>query len=217
MARKHFVEFNFNPWKQNIDDCAIRSVTCATGMKYELVCRQLGVAWKRGHGLIRNSGIDLEWIKTCFNDWFDVVQDFNDNGWEEMPDDLRDDPDFEDVQRIDIELGIDSTSSGITLDDFCDMFAGQGTFLVGLVSNPKSKSPACRQEAGGHIVCAKCFRGKDPVFVDTWNSGDMLCDSWMRVNRRLPEGDPRHWIYNKDLHCFSGYGLEGAIRPVKRS
>lgn len=55
------------------------------------------------------------------------------------------------------------------------------------------------------------------MFVDTWNSGDMLCDSWMRVNRRLPEGDPRHWVYNKDLHCFSGYGLEGAIRLVKRS
>ena len=49
--------FNANPWKKNIPDCAIRAVVMAIGMKYELVCEAFGAAWKRGRGLIRDTGI----------------------------------------------------------------------------------------------------------------------------------------------------------------
>ena len=49
--------FNANPWKKHISDCAIRAVVMAIGMKYELVCKAFGVAWKRNRGLVRDTGI----------------------------------------------------------------------------------------------------------------------------------------------------------------
>jgi hypothetical protein len=42
-------------------------------MDYELVCKRLGVSFKRGRGLIRDTGIQLDDIKEKFNDYFDIV------------------------------------------------------------------------------------------------------------------------------------------------
>lgn len=186
--------FSFNPWKKNIGDCAIRAVVAAIGMKYELVCKEFGVSWKRGYGLIRDTGIDLEDIKQTFDEYFDVVEDFN----EELPQDLMDDPAFAQARFMNAALGIEDNCSGITLAEFLDLYRGQGTFLVGLVSNPDAKSAACKRPNAGHIVCAKCLRGKDGYAFDTWDSSELLVDSFMRVKKKIPKDDPRHWIFDYD-------------------
>jgi len=65
--------FSYNPWGARINDCAIRAIVAAIGMRYELVCKELGVSWKRGKGLIRDTGIDLDKIKSTFDSYFDIV------------------------------------------------------------------------------------------------------------------------------------------------
>jgi hypothetical protein len=42
-------------------------------MDYEKVCKRLGVAYKRGWGLIRDTGIKLDNIKDKFDEYFDKV------------------------------------------------------------------------------------------------------------------------------------------------
>lgn len=79
MQSKHFCKFNFNKYGMHIPDCAVRSVVAATGLDYDIACKMYGCSFKRGHGLIRNSGIALEDIKQKFNSYFDIVVDFNDD------------------------------------------------------------------------------------------------------------------------------------------
>lgn len=134
MSAENIKIFNANPWKMHISDCAIRAVTMATGMRYELVCKKFGVSWKRGRGLIRDTGIQLEDVKRVFDEYFGAVTDFN----EEMPRDLADDPKFDEVRQTDRELGVAEDASGITLAEFLDLYAGEGQFLVGLVGNPSA-------------------------------------------------------------------------------
>ena len=122
MSAENIKIFNANPWKQHIPDCAIRAVTMAIGLRYELVCKKFGVSWKRGRGLIRDTGIQLEDIKRVFNGYFGAIVDFN----EEMPPDLVENPAFDEVSQIDRELGVVETESGITLAEFIDIYAGQG-------------------------------------------------------------------------------------------
>ena len=55
MRTNYIRRFNANPWRKNIPDCAVRAIVMAIGMKYELVCRKLGMAWRRGYGLVRGS------------------------------------------------------------------------------------------------------------------------------------------------------------------
>ena len=69
-----------------------------------------------------------------------------------------DDPAFTQARFLDAAYGIDDDSAGITLAEFLELYNGQGTFLVGLVGNPDAQNPNARK--GGHIVCAKCFKGK---------------------------------------------------------
>lgn len=109
---KTFYRFNFNPWKQRIGDCAIRAVSAGIGMSYIDVCKALHVAWKKGYGLVRDTGIDLEDIKKTFNDYFGNVTDFS----EEVPDELKDMAD--ELTKFDAEHGIDTESSGITIEEF---------------------------------------------------------------------------------------------------
>lgn len=204
MKNKKFIDFNFNPYKAHIDDCAVRAITAALGMRYELVCKQLGVSWRKGSGLIRSSGITLDVINSRFDEWFDVVQEFS-GDYDSMPDDLKNDPEFQDLESLSITMGINNYTTGITLNDFCEMFAKQGIFLVGLAPNPNSRNGYCRRE-GGHIVCAKCLKKYSVgYFIDTWDSGDMLVDSWMRVSKVIPPEDPRHWVFDKATHSFVGY------------
>lgn len=73
MLEKPIKMFSFNPWKAKVGDCAIRAIVAAIGMRYELVCKELGVSWKRGKGLIRDTGIDLDKIKSTFDSYFDIV------------------------------------------------------------------------------------------------------------------------------------------------
>lgn len=196
--------FNANPWKQNISDCVIRAIVMAIGMKYELVCKELGVAWKRGRGLIRDTGIYLDDIKRVFDPYFDKVEDYN----EELPPELVDDSAFADMMRIDMELGVAENESGITLAEFLDLYAGQGVFLVNLVGNPAAKNVNLRRDADAHIVCAKCLPGRQGFAIDTFDSSEMIVDAYMRVKAPVPRSDPRHWVYDKERHCFAGYGME---------
>lgn len=154
-------------------------------MSYPQVCKALGVSFKRGFGLIRDTGIDLEDIKARFNDYFGSITDFN----EEVPEELVGMDD--EAARIDAALGIDSSTSGITLEEFIMMFENEGRFLVGLVS-PKGD---------GHIAFVNCQRGRNFV-VDTFNCLDFTVDSWMQIQKVLPKEDPRRYVYDKEKHCF---------------
>lgn len=195
--------FSYNPWGAKIGDCAIRAICAAIGLRYELVCKELGVSWKRGKGLIRDTGIDLELIKSKFDEYFDKVEDYA----EELPPELLDDPAFTRAQVLDAALGVDEETAGITLAEFLELYRGQGTFLVGLVGNPDAENPNARK--GGHIVCAKCFKGKQPFAIDSWRSEEMIVDAFMRVKKTIPKDDPRHWVWDAEHKCFAGYGMEG--------
>ena len=76
---KYFKKFNFNPWKQRIGDCAIRSISIAINMSYVEVCKAFHVKWKNGLGLVRDTGIELEDIKNTFDDYFSSVVDFTED------------------------------------------------------------------------------------------------------------------------------------------
>lgn len=207
MLEKPIKFFSMNPWGAHVGDCAIRAICAAIGMRYELVCKAFGVSWKRGRGLIRDTGIDLELIKKTFDEYFDHVEDYS----EELPPELMDDPAFAQAKFLDAAYGIEDDSSGITLAEFLELYRGQGKFLVGLVGNPKAKNANARK--GGHIICAMCPRGKDPWGIDTWPSEEMMVDSFMHVKKSIPKDDPRHWVWDAENHCFAGYGLEKQKKP----
>ena len=182
---KTFYRFNFNPWNQRIGDCAIRAVSAGIGMSYIDVCKAFHVAWKKGYGLVRDTGIDLEVIKKTFNDYFGNITDFS----EEVPDELKDMAD--ELTKFDAEHGIDSWSSGITIEEFIQMFANEGRFLVGCISS----------KGDGHIAFVNCSQGKN-FLVDTFDSSKFIVDSWMQITKSLPKDDPKHYKYDKENHCF---------------
>jgi hypothetical protein len=53
------------------------------------VCKRLGVAWKYGKGLIRDTGIYLDDVKRVFGKYFDIIEDFTDN-YAFVPDEFKD-------------------------------------------------------------------------------------------------------------------------------
>jgi len=198
--------FNANPWKKNIPDCTIRAIVVAIGMKYEIVCNKFGFAWKNGYGLIRGGGVSLDDIKRVFAPYFGSVVDMN----EELPEDLRDNPEIQDMLAIDAKLGIREDNMGVTLEEFLDQYEGAGSFLVGLVGNPESNGRYKNEAGDGHIVCARCLPGKPGFAIDTFDSSYMIVDSFMHIVKTVPKDDPMHWVYDKEKHCFSGYGMENA-------
>ena len=104
------------------------------------------------------------------------------------------------LQAFELQNGMNS-ASGLTLNDFVDMFKDQGTFLVSLVENPEASNVNSRK--GGHIVCVRC--GKNAVkqgFIDTWDSGEMLVDTYMRIVKTEPKDSPLHWRYDRAQHKF---------------
>lgn len=150
----YWIKINFNPWKKNIDDCAIRSISAATGLDYREVCKRLGVAWKNNYGLIRKTGIDLEDAKRVFGEYFDIIEDFEEN-LNFVPDEFKDSPENDELIAFDLNNDITGDSSGITLEDFVRDYRNQGAFLVGCVSNPNAKNKIARRE-GGHLVYVNC-------------------------------------------------------------
>ena len=194
-----WINFNFNPWNKNISDCAIRAVVAATGLDYRAVCKRFGVSYVKGKGLRRDTGIDLDAIKETFSEYFDIVEDYYDN-MAFVPDEFKNSKEDMLMQTFDLQNGID-LASGDTLNDFCDQYSGQGTFLVSLEGNPKSKDVFARK--GGHIVCAKLGKNaKKQGFIDTWNSGEMHVDAYMRVVKTEPKNSPLHWKYDNEQHKF---------------
>ena len=196
-----WIYFNFNPWKTHIGDCAIRAISGATGLDYREVCKQLGVSYKNGKGLIRDTGIDLYDIKQKFNDYFDIVEDYYEN-YEFTPDEYEGSDEDLEMRKFEELQGIDAVSK-TTLNDFCDEFAGQGKFLVGLVGNPEAKVPEYRSRDAGHIVYANLSpNAKRQGFVDIFDSGEMLVDSYMRLNKVEPKISPRHYKFDVKTRKF---------------
>lgn len=196
----YLIKFNFNPWKANVGDCAIRAIVAATGLDYRAVCKQLGVSYKKGRGLIRDTGIDLQEIEIVFSDYFDIIEDFYDNN-EFVPDEMRGSKEDLELAKFDLLNDIDAVSR-TTLNEFIEMYRGNGTFLVSLDRNPEAKNVSARRE-GGHIVCVKCNpRLKKQGFIDTWDSGEMLVDAYMRVAKTEPKDSPLHWKYDREKHQF---------------
>lgn len=184
---KYFKYANFNPWNQFISDCAVRAIAGATYMSYVDVCRTLGVKWKTGRGLVRDTGIGLDDIKAKFGEYFDQVEDFFDDQ-QFVPDEFRDTYQAKFADDIDAELGVENRS-GVTLAEFMDLYSGQGVFLVGLVGNPDAYKKSARD--GGHIVAVYLNPGKKHLFLDTWDSHEMYVDAYMRVAKQIQPGDPR--------------------------
>lgn len=183
MANVLMKKFNANPWHQRIGDCAIRALVIGLGFDYRAACKQLGVACKSGYGLVRSTGIDLYDIKAKFSSFFDIVEDFNEQQ-DFVPDEFKGSDDDARIQDIEASLLVPGTF-GITLRDFLEMYADQGQFLVGLVTND--------QKQDGHIVFVNCAKGMNYA-VDTYTSSlDFLVDSFMRIKQRLPKDDPRHF------------------------
>lgn len=187
---------NFNPWNRRLQDCSVRAISAATGLKYQEVCKRLGYAWKNGHGLIRETGASLDSIKSKFDEYFDIVEDFYDDYYF-IPDEMQGTKQAQDLIDFDDKEGI-SPISGITLNEFVDMFKGQGTFLVSLEGNPDAKRPAAR--SGGHVVCVKCNPKFKQGFIDIWDSGEMLVDAYMRIKKPEPSSSPLHWRYDFEKH-----------------
>lgn len=189
----NFKRFNFNKWKQNIGDCAIRAICAGIGMDYELVCKRLGVSFKRGKGLIRDTGIKLDDIKEKFDEYFDVVQDYNEVY--DFKDDISKDK-YIDLDMWDNDED-DQFSSGDTLEDFLLMY-NDGEYLIGLTGNKKAESDKCKK--GGHIVYANTLN--EPYFIDTWDCSEMLVDCFMRINKKVPKDSNEHWKYDKEKKMF---------------
>ena len=195
-----WIKTNYNPYGKRIGDCAIRAIVAATGLDYREVCKRLGVAFTKGKGLRRDTGIELEDIKQKFSDYFDIVEDYCDNN-AFVPDEYKDSNANDEMNQFDIDNDI-SLVSGDTLNDFCDYFDGQGTFLVSLDYNPKSSNPAISRP-GGHIVCARLSpKAKRRGFIDNWDSGEMLVDAYMRVVKMEPKDSLLHWKYDYDKKQF---------------
>jgi hypothetical protein len=161
-----FRPYNANPWKKNLPDCAVRAVSLAINMPYVDVCRRLGVSFKRGHGLIRDSGVYLQKIKDAFDDYFDIVVDF----YETLP--PEDIPDVEyDTAALFADDDVGNTEQ--TLVQWMLLNRGSGLFIVGLHS-PETGG-------GAHLVCASTNSLK---FFDTWDCSDWRVDAWLRVKKR---------------------------------
>lgn len=199
-SNSYLIRFNYNPWKARTGDCAIRAIVAATGLDYREVCRRLGVSWKNGKGLIRDTGIDLEDVKRVFNEYFDIIEDYSEN-FNFVPDEFKDSYEDDEMRMFDLQNGIDLDSSGITLHEFVEEFKNQGSFIVSCVGNPNAKDPKCRN--GGHLVYVNCLpNSKKQGFIDSWDSSEMLVDAYMRVKKREPMNSPLHWKYDKENHAF---------------
>ena len=173
-AHEFFRRYNANPWKMNLPDCAIRATSLAINMPYVDVCKKLRVSFKTGHGLIRDSGIYLQKIKNAFDDYFDVVVDFE----EELPPDAIPNIDYDTTHLFDDDdeyADMPQENNEIDLAQWMVLNKGLGLFLVGL-HNPISGG-------GGHLVCASTIAMK---FFDTWDCSSWKVDAWMRVRKREP-------------------------------
>lgn len=179
---KKIKKFNANPWGAKTGDCVIRALVLGIGIDYVQACKKLGVSYKKGHGLIRDSGISLDDVKSKFAEYFDIVQDYADD-LEFVPDEFKDSKEDDDIRALELELGLDDSRYGITLSDFIDMYKDSGCYLVGL-STPDNKD--------GHIVFVNCNHGKN-FAVDTFDSLKFIVDSFMRVKKTVPKDSPLHF------------------------
>lgn len=78
------------------------------------------MSYKKGKGLIRDTGIDLDKIEEIFSEYFDIVEDFYDN-YDFVPDEMKDSKENIELQKFDMLNGINAVSK-TTLNDFIDMF-----------------------------------------------------------------------------------------------
>lgn len=185
---RHFKLLNANPYKRLIPDCAIRAVTLGLAMKYSAVCKMFGKRFKPGLGLVGNEGIDLNEIKKKFDKYFDVVEDARDVSYENRPkefDDMKFDPSIDQDEDF-----------GYTLEEFCDLFGGQGRFLVALTTEHKHRY--LTGETAGHIVFCD-LRDRDGHFYDTWDSGWMRVQAYMRVDKIWPMSSEDSLLHRKWL------------------
>lgn len=184
----YWMFFNFNPWGKHIGDCAIRAVSAATGLDYREVCYRLGVGYKAGLGLTRKTGIGLRAVEKRFKEYFDIIEDFYEN-YAFVPDEMKGSKEDKEIADWDKELNLNAVS-GITLNDFIQMFKNQGEFLVSLQANPNAKREDLRKDAG-HIVYVRLNpKYKKQGFVDVFDSGELLVDTYMKVKHREPYDSP---------------------------
>lgn len=189
-----FINFNYNKWNKDINDCAIRAICAGTNMDYEYVCKKLDVKYKVGQGLIQDDGIELSLINEKFKDYFDVIQDFTVNY--DFSEDSKEE--YIDLRQFDIDNDIDSFSSGITLQEFLtDYYPERAEYLISLEKNLHAQNDNCK--INGHIVYGncKCLNDTRPYFVDTWDCREMIVDCYMKINKKVPLGNKEHLKYDK--------------------
>ena len=193
--------FNANPWKQHIPDCTVRAVVMAIGMKYELVCEALGQECVPGRGLAHDDGISLHAVKQAFGPYFGAVVEF----YGKPPPDIAD----EMKEVADVDTAGREICGASTLEEFVELYEGEGRFIVDLAKNPASNNPRWRT-ANNHLACVFCPTGRPGWALDTGDTSEMVVAGFMQVAKTIPKDDPRHWVYDAERKCFAGYGMENA-------
>lgn len=156
-------------------------------MKYSAVCAAFGKKCRRGYGLVGPEGIDLEMIKKRFDPFFDIIEDAKETSWENRP------PEFEDA-KFDPQIDQDE-DWGLTLEEFCDLYDGTGRYLVAL--NTTHIERLLTNADAKHIVYCDLRPGKKS-FIDTWDSGWMRVECFMRIKKIWPTSRPESVWYGKN-------------------
>lgn len=176
----HWVNKNFNPWGKRIPDCGIRAVSAGLRMSYPFVCALFGKKYVPGTGLKGNDGLSLDSIKGKLDKFFDVVQDCRETAYDARPEEFKD---------MEFDPEIDGEESlGMTLNEFCDLYAGTGRYLVTLTNSAISRE--INGHVFGHTVFCNLNDPNNPFFVDTEDWGDQLVTTFMRIDKVLSRKNP---------------------------
>jgi len=176
----HWVNKNFNPWGKRIPDCGIRAVSAGLRMSYPFVCRLFGKECASGYGLKGREGITLDSVKSTFDKFFDVVQDCRDIAYDKRPEEFKD---------MEFDPEIDGEESlMMTLNEFYDLYAGTGRYLVSLTNSAISRE--INGHVFGHITFCNLNDPAKPFFVDTEDWGEQLVTAFMRIEKVLSRKNP---------------------------
>lgn len=172
---KYWKNINYNKWRKDMPDCAIRSIVAAIGIDYEAACKVLKVKYIKGRGYNDEYGIDIDLLHDAFKKFLGDIEE--NEGFEDDP--------------------LKSFLSATPLEDWLSKMAKEGktgTYLVYLDDNKVAD--------GGHIVCCRIKSASDAYFIDTFDVSKMPVQCWIKVEKVLPASSKYHYKYDKATKQF---------------